>query len=49
MNYIRTSSGSMMAINTKISTTTTTTTTNQQKKIATSSNKLKRNLKSYLK
>ncbi len=48
MNYIRTSSGSMMAINTKISTTTTTT-TNQQKKIATSSNKLKRNLKSYLK
>ena len=48
MNYVRTSSGSMMAINTKISTTTTTT-TNQQKKIATSSNKLKRNLKSYLK
>jgi hypothetical protein len=48
MNYIRTSSGSMMAINTKTSTTTTTT-TNQQKKIATSSNKLKRNLKSYLK
>lgn len=47
MNYIRTSSGSMMAINTKTSTTTTT--TNQQKKIATSSNKLKRNLKSYLK
>jgi hypothetical protein len=46
MNYIRTSSGSMMAINTKTSTTTT---TNQQKKIATSSNKLKRNLKSYLK
>ena len=45
MNYIRTSSGSMMAINTKTSTTTT----NQQKKIATSSNKLKRNLKSYLK
>ena len=44
MNYIRTSSGSMMAINTKTSTTT-----NQQKKIATSSDKLKKDLKSYLK
>ncbi len=45
MNYVRTSSGSMMAINTK----TITTTTNQQKKIARPNNKLKRNLKSYLK
>ena len=46
MNYIRTSSGSMMAINTKTSTTTT---TNQQKKIARPNGKLKKDLKSYLK
>tara|TARA_B100001142_G_C14254417_1_gene624525 strand:- start:728 stop:865 length:138 start_codon:yes stop_codon:yes gene_type:complete len=45
MNYVRTSSGSMMAINTK----TITTTTNQQKKIARPNGKLKKDLKSYLK
>ena len=45
MNYVRTSSGSMMAINTK----TTTTNTNQQKKIARPNGKLKKDLKSYLK
>jgi len=46
MNYVRTSSGSMMAIN---NTKTITTTTNQQKKIARPNGKLKKDLKSYLK